>query len=147
MSVKITSDSTQDEFVAHDIIVTTIEKSRDRVRTTAQMILSLSGISISGTLAISLYTLRYEPDLLAVSVLLVLAALVFVTSAFLAISSSFLRTKELVSTQSLFVNDLMSQLEGEHRLLRISAVFLLLGLILLVAAILATNIGGGPSAP
>lgn len=133
MAVRITDHGfSKQEQVDADLVLQTVEKNRDRVRTTAGMLLTLSGILISFLSAVVLFLVDKEPDERSTIAVLASAAGAFVTVAVLAISATFLRTKYSVSDKAKFVTDLLRLYNRELLLLRFASTVSILGLLLLV---------------
>ena len=134
MAVEITNhEFSAGDQVEIDLILQTVEKNRDRVRTTASMLLTLSGTLISFSTAFLLFVTdkaRNEHSTIAVFASAVAA---FVATAVLAISATFLRTPYSISDKTKFVTDLLQLYHRELRLLRIASLVSIIGLMLLVA--------------
>ena len=132
MPVKILRhDFAQLPPVELDLIVETIEKNRDRIRTSCGMLLTFAGILISFGTASLLFVagrLKLERSIL---VFFAGALIGFVLVAVLAIASSFLRTRYAVSDKPQFVTDLLRLYDSELQLLRLSAGTMIVSLLLL----------------
>jgi hypothetical protein len=143
MSIQITKDTTEDPWVDTELIIRTIEKSRDRLRTTAGMIMTLSGMSVSAALAITIFLLKQQSASFTTLVLVGLAAVSLFAGSLLAVESSFFRQEYAITTQSQFVADLLKLLGREMRFLRLASASTLLGLALIAAAVLV-EVGSSP---
>ena len=135
MPVKITGHQTQDQLVTDDVLINTIERNRDRVRTTASMVLTVSGIMISASVAFVLFTNDKKIGNALLSASFIVTATLFVVAAAASLFSTLLRTKVSMTSQSQFVLDLLGQYNRELRLLRIAIVPLLLGFLFMVIAV------------
>ena len=121
--------------VDFDVIVATVEKNRDRVRTVAGMLLSLAGVLMSFSSGFVLFVSDKAPREYRTIGLFVATVLFFLISAVLAISSSFLRSKYAVADKAQFTTDLLQLYSSELRLLRIASVTTTIGLLLVVAGV------------
>jgi hypothetical protein len=135
MPIEITKDTTTDPQISGEILITTIEKNRDRVRTTAGMILSLSGMSLSAALAIALFAVKENKVRPVSLVLICLAAVLFLSASLFAIEASFFRQQYRITTRSQFIADLLQLFSRETRYVRVASVFSIGGLACLVTAV------------
>jgi len=135
MAITVTKDTTDDPMIEADLVMQTIEKNRDRLRTTSGMIMSLSGMSISASLAIVLFLLKEHAATTATVALIVLAAISLFVAAFFAIEASFFRNDYAITTRSQFLSDLLRLLHREMRLVRWASVSTLIGLGFLALAV------------
>lgn len=134
MPVQITNhDFSTQEPVETELVLQTVEKNRDRVRTTASMLLTLSGMLISFSAAFVLFVTDKAPNEQSTIALFASAVAAFVAAAVLAISATFLRTKYSISDMGKFVTDLLRLYNTELRLLRFASIVSIIGLLLLVA--------------
>jgi hypothetical protein len=134
MPVQITShDFSAQEMVETDVVLGTVEKNRDRIRTTAGMLLTLSGMLISFSAAFLLFVTDKAPNEHSTIAAFASAVVAFVAAAVLAISATFLRTKYSISDKTKFVTDLLRLYNSELRLLRLASLVSIIGLLLLVA--------------
>lgn len=122
------------ERVELDLIASTIERNRDRVRTISGMLLSLAAILIPSCTAFVLFVAQNAKSQRFTLTLFVLSVVSFLLSAVLAILSSFLRTEYAIIDKPRFVADLLQVYNSELRLLRIASVIVILGLSFLTAA-------------
>lgn len=134
MAIRITKDTTSDPLVESDVVITTIEKNRDRLRTTASMIVGLSSMSLSASLAIAIFLVREHVAQKPTVVLISMAAFQFLLAAILAVESSFFRRNYRISTCSRFVADLLHVFEREIRFVRFASLAALGGLVFLFIA-------------
>lgn len=121
------------EPVEPGIILETVEKNRDRLRTTAGMLLTLSGILISFSAAFLIFVSDKAPNEHRTIGIFAVAVVAFITSSVIAISATFLRTKYAISYQSKFLSDLLALYSTELRLLRVASVVTIVGLILVAS--------------
>jgi Na+/melibiose symporter-like transporter len=119
------------EEVSFDLLVNTVEKNRDRIRTTSGMLLTLAGILTSFCAGLVLFLVDKVHAGRATVLLFGLAIVVFVVSAIVAIVASFLNTKHAIVDKTQFLTDLLHLYNAELRLLRIASVTLIFGLLLL----------------
>jgi hypothetical protein len=131
------------ERVTPSRLMDTIERNRDRIRVTANMIITLSGILISFTTTSVFFIARENAAHLSVFLFLAGAG-AFLVSAILGISSTYLHFRYAVLDETQFVMDLMHRYHSEIRLLRLATGVLILGLLLLIVAVtaFATTLGG-----
>ena len=114
-------------------IMDTIEKNRDRVRITANMLVTLSGILISFCSAFVLFLTKEKLLGVLPILIFVLAAGTFLSSAILGISSTYLRVAYAVLDEPQFINDLLHRYNAEMRLLRLATATMIVGLVSVVA--------------
>jgi hypothetical protein len=136
MPVKIVGhEFAEREQVGFDAITATIEKNRDRVRTVAGMLLSLSGILISFSAGFVIFVADKATKDHRTIAIFIGAVLAFLVSAALAISSSFLRSEYAISDRAQFTTDLLALYNSELRLLRIGCLVVILGMLLILAGV------------
>ena len=134
MPVEITDhEFATPENVEPDVVLQTVEKNRDRVRTTAGMLLTLSGMLISFSTALLLFVTDKSPTEHRTIAAFASAVAAFVVAAVLAISATFLRTKYPVSDKTNFITDLLRLYEAELQLLRLASIVSIIGLVFIVA--------------
>lgn len=132
MAVRILRSESSDAPVKIDLLVTTIETGRDRIRAIGNMLLTVSGILISVCFGFLLFLADKKMTDLAVGVSFIVAVLIFLISSCLSILSSFLRTKYTISNEAQFATDLLALFYSELRICRFSFITLLLGLLAMI---------------
>jgi len=141
VAIRIIKEVSEDSHVEFDTIIQIIETNRDRVRTIGNMILTVSGIVLSATFGILLFIFdKGGLGRMKVTILVVLfggAVLTNLLSVYLSIASSFLRTTYSLTTKVNLVTDLMALLNSELRLVRLSFLFLIAGLLLITTGTVA----------
>jgi hypothetical protein len=137
MTIRILSHVSKDEPVKTDLIITTVEKNRDRIRATSGMVITTSGILISACLGIILFTT--DKKLITETMAWAFGAALgcFLCASVLAVLSSVLRTEYGVSSEAQFVSDLLKIFGSELRLSRLALGSLLLGLAATVCGAIA----------
>ncbi|WP_054762268.1 hypothetical protein [Methylomonas koyamae] len=136
MAVKIVDESFEEgTHVELDLLITTIEKNRDRVRSVASMLLTFSGTLISFGSAFLLFVSDKAPSERRTISIFAFAILLLITAAALSIFSSFLRNKYSMSNKSEFTSALLQLYSAELRLIGVAACFTILGLTALVTAV------------
>jgi len=136
MPVTILHQSRTDQMVDSKRLIEIIEKNRDRTRTTGNMLLTLSGIMISTSVAVVLFLIQFKGVRLLCVGFVFCASLMFLLAACLGIFSCFLKTAHVITTEEKFVSDLVALLNSELRLLRVSFVVLVLGILAMLTGIL-----------
>lgn len=129
MVIRILRHESRDEPVDIQLIVDTIERNRDRLRTIANMSLTVSGIMISACIAFVLFAVDKKTGGVFLPVAFSVGAVFFFIAACVGIYSSLLRRKYSISTKAQFVEDLLSLYYSELKLLRACFISLLLGLL------------------
>jgi len=128
MTVRIIREESQEESVALDLVINTLEKNRDRIRTIGGMLLTISGLLISTCLGFLLFTVDRKLFDKTVAGCFLAAMVIFLTSSCLSILASFLRTNYSISTKGQFVTDLLSLYYSELGFSRWSFLLLVIGL-------------------
>jgi hypothetical protein len=137
MTVTITRhEFSQGEEVDFELLVTTIEKNRDRARTTSGMLLTLAGILTSFSAGLILFLVEKVKPGRSTILLFALAVIAFVISAIVAIAASFLRVRHTIVDKPQFLIDLLHLYEAELRLIRLASAATVIGLLLLSASAL-----------
>jgi len=135
MPIRVVKEVHEDEDVDFHTIIQIIETNRDRVRTIGNMILTVCGIILSATFAFLLFLFDKGTIDLKERVMMVLpfggAIFTNLLSIYFGIASSFLKTRYAVSTKINMITDLLTLFYSELRLVRISFIFLILGLLLI----------------
>ena len=140
MAVRIVKRELKDQNVEFSIILQIIERNRDRVRATGNMVLTVSGIIVSATVGITLFTLNQNlPDLAKVIVRVVfpIAIILSVTSIYFGVAASLLRVSYSVTTQLAILSSLMRLFESELRKVTLAFRLLMLSLATIVLGIIA----------
>jgi hypothetical protein len=104
------------------------------------MIMSLSGMCLSASLAIVIFVLREQVATTSSVSLIIVAAVSFLLAALFSIEASFFRNEYAITTQSQFISDLLKLLDREAYLVRKASIATLVGLGFLGAAIAAQAI-------
>jgi hypothetical protein len=133
VAIRILHQSTQDEEVDTALLVETLERNRDRIRTVANMSLTVSGIMVSACVALLLFCADKNVGLSTLPVAFCMACVLFFVAACLSLYSAMLRTQYVVSSKAQFVEDLLTVFYSELRLLRASLIPLFLGLLTITA--------------
>jgi hypothetical protein len=136
MPIKILRHESSSEPVKVDLLVSTIETNRDRIRTLGNMLITAAGILISACLAFLLFIVDKGYTDTVVALLLGLAILLFLASTCLSIASSFLRKKFIVLDEAQFVEDLLINLNNELRVSHYAFLSLLAGLVAMISGVL-----------
>jgi hypothetical protein len=136
MPIKIVSQQFQNEVVKVELIVSTIENNRERIRTIGNMMITTSGILIPASLAFLLFFIDKRVTDFAVLLPLLIGIVFLLTSSFLSILSSLLRRKIYVSDMLNFVESLLRLYNSELRLSYFSFIFLILGIIAMTVSVL-----------
>lgn len=137
MAIRILRHESRDKAVEFALIVDTLERNRERIRTIANMVLTLSGIMISACVALIVFAADKD---LATPVLkwsLALASVSFLPASWFSLLASFLRTKYTISGEAQFVTDMLALYYSELRFLRVAIIFLLLRLLITTMGIVA----------
>jgi len=137
VAIKIIDEKLQKTSLADvRLIIETLERNRDRIRTLVNMIISTAGFLFSANLA---FILLVIDKLVTVSqfaiILFFLALLLLLTTLVTSILASFLKQKYTITSDLKFVDDLLSIYYRELRLMRLSFVFLICGLSILFLVI------------
>ncbi len=144
MAIRILKYKSRDESVSTDLIIDTVERNRDRIRTIANMSLTLSGIMISASTAFVLFAVEKKIGGIVLPLALAAAGACFFLSATISVYSSLLRTKYGISSEAQFVEDLLSLYYSELRLLRVCFFPLILGFAAIITSLvllLAKTVG------
>lgn len=136
MTVKILRHETRDESVDSQLLVDTIERNRDRLRTIANMALTVSGIMISACIAFVLFIVDKRIGGIFLPIAFSMAALLFFIATCVSTYSSLLRTKYTIFTKAQFVDDLLSLYYSELKYIRASFVPLFLGLLTVTGSLI-----------
>lgn len=136
MAIKIITDSTKKVLVSNDLIIRTIETNRDRVRTSANMILSLSGIVLSASIAFLLFIIEKKIADWMTIFCFGFASLCFLIAAYNSIYSSFLRKTFTITDETQFINDLLYLLNQELKYLKIATFSILTGMVVLSSGVI-----------
>lgn len=135
MAIRIIGQQTNVKAVDANLLVNTIEKNRDRVRTLANMVLSSSSVLISASLAFLLY-LGNNKILDRTSAITIIVCLAVLLSASVSsIGAGLMRTKYVISDQGQFVESLLKLLSSELKVTYAAIGLLLCGAVTLVSAI------------
>lgn len=137
MPVRIVRQESQSSPVEIELVISTIETNRERVRTIGNMMITATGILTPVCLAFLLFFI--DKGFLNVdAILLILCAVsLFLVALCLSIVSSFLRNKYLIVDEAQFVESLLTLLNTELRIARWSFATLVLGLLSMIAGVLA----------
>jgi len=136
MAIKILSSDLKSTPVTAEFLISATEKNRDRIRSISSMILTACGILISASVAIIVFITDKRPEMRFIVYFLVGGAFCFASSATLSVASSFLRVSYVITTMEQFVNDILTIYHSELRILRISLVVFLSGLLLVAVAVI-----------
>lgn len=133
MPIRVVKETSQDETVGFETLVTIIETNRDRVRTMGNMILTVSGIILSATFAILLFIFDkggMSQTFLVIAVVLFGGSILLnLVSIYFSIASSLLKTRYSITTKVNVVTDLMALFHSELQLVRVSFIFVLIALL------------------
>jgi hypothetical protein len=122
-------------IVEQKLVIDTIEKSRDRIRVTANMIVAFSGVLISFSSALVLFVTKDDPAQRASIILFVCAVVAFLSAATMGIASTYLRSESSISNHANFIFDLTRLYRAELRLLRGATASMIFGLVFIVTAL------------
>jgi hypothetical protein len=142
MTIRILRDVSNDPLVSRELLAQTIETNRDRVRTSADMLLTLSGIVLSASFGFLLYVMEKRVANPATLASLLAAILCFLMASYFAIETSFLRGPHAISSESQFVADLLAVFNRELGHLRAGTRWAFLGLSALTVGVLAFFFSG-----
>lgn len=135
MPIEIINQKFKSEPISNERIIDTIETNRDRIREVSNMLISTSGILIPVALAFIVFLVeKGVTDLLAV-ITLMFSILFFLITVSMSIMSSFLRRKYFMTNEAQFIEDLLSLLKSELRLLRYSFAGLIAGILAMIAGV------------
>jgi hypothetical protein len=138
MPVRIVAQKfAEDEPVKVDLVISTIETNRERVRTIGNMMITTSGILIPATLAFLLYFVDKGFVDLAVLLPLIAGVVLFLASIFMSIFSSMLRRRITISGMADFVQDLNKLYNSELKTSYVSFAFLITGIVAMIVGVLA----------
>ena len=136
MPIEITARHGQpDDTVDDELVIDTIERNRERVRTVGNMSLTVSGIMVSSSVAFVLFIAEKQGPRTLV-ILFTVATALFFAAASLSLVSAMLRTRVVISTRTQFVADLMRQYNSELSLLRWSFLPLFLGFMCIIIGVM-----------
>ncbi|KAF0145432.1 MAG: hypothetical protein FD156_1002 [Nitrospirae bacterium] len=139
MSIRVIKEQHKDEKVEFDTIIQIIEKNRDRVRTTGNMILTISGITLSATLGLLLFLSDKggitQRSMMTLGILFGSAISINLISIFFSITSSFLKEKYALTTKLKALTDLLKLFYSELRLVRISFILLIIDLLVITIGV------------
>lgn len=120
-----------------------IERNRDRVRTTGNMLLTVSGIIMSATVGVTLFMLKQDLMLLERMLVLTMFPLATVcgaSSIYFGVAASLLRAPFAVTTELEMLSAMMRLFDAElrkvtlaFRLLTLSLAAIVVGMLALVA--------------
>jgi hypothetical protein len=139
--VRIVRHESHTEPVKTEILISTIETNRDRIRTLGNMLISMSAILIPACLAFLLFLADKNLIGVKVAIFLVAAILSLLISSCLSILSSYFRSKFAIRDEVHFVEDLLKLLNSELRMSYFSFAFLLLGMVSMILGVLIFVIG------
>lgn len=139
--IRILWEKHEENLVSFDTIRDSIEKSRDRLRVLANMVLTASGLLLSSCFVFIVLLLdKFSgTQVVLLRISFTVSALLFLFSAVFSIISSLLRPRYTIVTELKFVDDLLKLFEREVRLFTIAFVLLLLGLVGIFFSIIATS--------
>lgn len=141
--IKVVCEKHEDGLISLNVVRESIERSRDRLRVLANMVLSTSGVLLSVCFAFLVLLLeRFSGSSAGVflRVTLALSAFFFLLAAIFSIVSSLLHARFTILTEFKFINDLLKLIRREVKLFTFAFFFMVVGLIgvflsILVAAI------------
>jgi hypothetical protein len=136
MAIKILRQETHDVAVPDRLLIDTVERNRDRIRTNANMTLTISGVLISACLALLIFAADKNIGGLYLRVSFCIACLFFFSSTCLSVYSCTLRMRFSISGQAQFTQDLLTIYYRELSLLRASYIPLTLGFLTLTASMI-----------
>lgn len=144
MAVRITQQQFSPRAqVDLELVLATVEKNRDRIRTTGGMLMTFSGILTSSSIALTLFLVE-KMGAGRMSVALFSASVFgFLSCAVLAIVSSFLRGVYPISDRTQFVSDVLHLYNSELRLLRLCSLMAIVGLLFLAAGTITFAVNRG----
>ena len=144
MPIRFLAEHSEERPVSLDLLVQTIERNRDRLRTTGTMFLTLSGLLLSTCLAVTLYLLEKQRGGKIALLVTGLASLCLLASACLSISATFLRSRYAITSEAQFATDLLRLFNAELRLARLAFSSLLAGLcVLTLGIVILAYMNGG----
>jgi hypothetical protein len=135
MPIKILREESYSQPVKVDLLISTIETNRDRVRTIGNMLITASGILIPACLSFIIFFVDKGYSDTKVLILLAIAILLFLISSCLSIISSFLRKSYTILDEVQFIEDLIENLNKEIKISLIAFLFLIVGMIIMVIAV------------
>lgn len=135
MPVRIVRHESLSESVKTELIISTIETNRDRVRAIGNMLITISGVLIPACLAFLVFFVDKGFIDADVSIFLATAILLLLASSCLSIISSFLRQKYTITNEAQFVEDLLSLLNSEIRYSYIAFFLLLFGISAMIVGV------------
>ncbi len=119
----------EDEPVKMDLVISTIETNRERIRAIGNMMITTSGILIPTTLAFLLYFVDKGLVDLTVIIALIAGVVLFLASIFTSILSSMLRRKVYISSMMSFIDSLNRLYNSELKVSYASFALLMLGIV------------------
>jgi len=137
MPIEVIRHISNDSPVDDNLLIETLERNRERIRTIANMSLTVSGIMISSSIAFVLFAEEKGIGGPLLSAVFGLAMVLFFIAASLSLISSTLRRSYVISTRSQFIVDLLSLYYSELRFLRVSFVPLFIGFLTITAGMIA----------
>lgn len=126
-------------FVDQKIVIDTIEKNRDRVRTVIGIILSSTGFLFSANVASLLFNVdklrNTEPF---VRILYLASLTTLLLTVLFCVSAAFLRTTYSITTRVKFINDLLTNYYRELRMVKVASFLLSVALFIFLCAVAKT---------
>lgn len=141
--IRILWEKHEENLVSFDTIRDSIEKSRDRLRVLANMVLTASGLLLSACFVFIILLLEKFSGMQMAILLRIsfsVSALFFLLAAIFSIVSSLLRARFTIVTELKFIDDLLKLIEREAKLFTAAFVLLVLGLVGLFVSILIISI-------
>ena len=131
MPLKIVSEvKGRDEVVDTSVIVGTIERNRDRVRSLVTMMISATSILFSANLAILIFMIdKIKTAGLWSRVLGMLSVVCLIVTLVTSMMGAFLRRHFSITSTTKFIDDLLMVYYSELRIVRIAFAFLVAGLL------------------
>jgi len=130
--IKVVWEKHDDGLVSFEVVRESIERSRDRLRVLANMVLTTSGLLLSACFAFLVLLLDKFASSGVGTVLritFVLSALCFLLAAVFSIVSSLLHARFTILTELKFIDDLLKLIQREVRLFTVAFFFMLVGLV------------------
>ena len=136
--IRVVWEKHDEALITFDVIRDTLEKSRDRIRDLANMVLTASGLLLSSCFVFIVLLIEKFPahsfgGWLKAS--FVLSSVLFLLSAIFSILSALLRPQYTIVTELKFVDDLLKLYRRELSLFTFAFVSLLAGLIGVFASV------------
>ena len=136
MPITIVDQNFENASVKMELVISTIETNRERIRTIGNMIIATSGMLIPASLAFLLFFMEKGTGNLPVILLLVVSVILFLLSSILSILSSMLRQKIYISDLLKFVENLLILYNSELKISYYSFSFLIMGLVTMITSVL-----------